>query len=305
MKLNRVLVIGDIMLDKWTYLSSKRRSPEANVPITNIKEIHFELGGAGNVIRHLENISHKPHKLITLLGNDLVGNKIHDLSEKYGSDFKFVIDKSRRSTLKNRFFLDGVQIFRIDEEDFEQVNFELENEFLSKIEESISKFEVLLFSDYAKGALGEELLKKTLLMARRFGIPTVSDPGLGRIDLYAGCDFVKPNKVEWEDFVRNKGSEKIALEFLFARGTRQVIITEGNMGIRLCSRNSVETDSANLISGPLDVTGAGDSVAAGIALFARKNDNFTLSQASVLNLIGAKTVSQTRTTLPKLSGLFN
>ena len=109
-----VLVVGDVMLDKWVYLRSVRTSPETDVPIVRLVEEFTEVGGAGNALRHLVNLSTGRHQFIGVIGHDSSGQNLLEASKSIKANAQFVVDDKRETTVKERYFLDSVPIFRHD-----------------------------------------------------------------------------------------------------------------------------------------------------------------------------------------------
>lgn len=299
MQLNKrsVLVVGDVMLDKWVYLQSVRSSPETNVPIVRVENEFIEMGGAGNAVRHLANLSDGSHGLIGVVGADSAGKKLIEVSKSAGASTQLLIDAKRLTTAKDRYFLDNIPIYRHDSEVLDDLDEQIENEILSSIRESISSKDSILLSDYAKGVLSQGLVSRVISLAKSLKIPIISDPGLGRIQIHAGCDIIKPNAKEWFVFVEQMGSETSALSMLFSKGTKSVIITQGSSGIRLVERDIDIFNPAENLMGSTDVTGAGDSVAAALSLLV-DSKGFAPELLPILNRIGGQTVAKSRTELP-------
>ena len=295
----RVLVVGDVMLDRWIYMKKTRISPEAPIPIVEEQEYFAELGGAGNALRHLNNLSKANHFLIGMRGLDADGVEMTSLKGSNARQMDLMIDPSRRTTVKERVYVDGVPTYRKDSEDVTSLNQVMEVEIVDAVRNRIDDCEVLLLSDYAKGLLTESLVVNLMAIAKAKGKPVVSDPGLGRVAFFAGCDVIKPNAKEWQEFVQSRRDENEALAWLFSLGTRFVVVTQGENGI-ICF-----SESERLIAAPvgeieaLDVTGAGDSVAAAISLIVGSGQQID-HHLTTLNQVGGLTVSQHRTSLPKI-----
>ena len=289
-----VLVIGDAMLDTWHYFESYRLSPEANIPIVRKTHAYNAVGGAGNALRHLKSLSDSSHCLIATVGVDFDGSLMREVSLENGLEIDWV-EVNRITTTKKRMFVDGNPILREDVEDTSTIDNYYESMIFTKIASVISRFDVLLISDYAKGLLSENLIIKIRALANSALKPLVVDPGVNRIDLYAGYDFIKPNFKEWQIYVESVGNEIIAIQKLIKAGTRGIVVTLGPQGIRYINQNfeSEIISPARQISA-VDVTGAGDSVAAALSLRA---GNGSLSKADIrfMNEVGANTVSKIRT----------
>jgi len=292
-----VLVVGDIMLDKWVYLQSVRTSPETDAPIVRVEKEFAEMGGAGNALRHLVNLSTGTHEFIGVIGHDLAGQKLVEMSKPIAANTRLVMDVKRETTVKERYFLDNLPIYRHDRESINDIDKHIENELFLTIQKSMSSTDSVLLSDYAKGVLSLDLISKVILLAKSLKKPIISDPGLGRIQIHAGCDTIKPNAKEWHVFVEQMGSEANALSMLFSKGTKSVIVTQGAAGIRLIEKGIDILSQAENLNNATDVTGAGDSVAAALSLLV-DSDGFDPELLPILNKVGGQTVSKSRTELP-------
>lgn len=295
----RVLVVGDVMLDRWVYMKKTRVSPEAPIPIVEQQEYFTELGGAGNALRHLNNLSSANHFLIGVRGSDLPGAEMIALEGLEVGQMDLMVDPLRRTTVKERFFVDGLPIFRRDIEDVSALHQTIEMKILEEATRRIENYEVLLLSDYAKGLLSQSLITNLLSLARDKNKLVVSDPGLGRVAFFAGCDVIKPNAKEWQGFVESRQDEHEALAWLFSLGTKYVVVTHGKSGITCFSEsNQVLVPPIDQIDA-IDVTGAGDSVAAMISLIVGSGEKL-VDFLDTLNQVGGLTVAQNRTSLPKI-----
>lgn len=309
MKINEksVLVIGDVMVDEWVYLEKVKLSPEANVPVVRESAAFAQLGGAANAVRHLENLSGKSHELLGLIGDDNAGVTLTDLSLGIDSKVQLVTEAARKSTQKIRYFLDDLQIFRKDVEDTFEISTETENILKKIIAEGIERHNAVLISDYAKGVASKGIVSFLIEQCKKMNKPIISDPGFGRLGLFAGCDVIKPNKMEWDYFVTQIGNENDAVDHLIAKGTRYIFVTQGVNGIRLIGRDLDLIKPIEKTIEQVDVTGAGDSVAAALSLLYQTENNLDKLLIK-LNQVGSSTVSQIRTELPTLdfnSGLIN
>ncbi len=295
----KVLVLGDVMLDSWVYTAKTRISPEAPIPVVEQREYFAELGGAGNAVRHLENLSKGPHGLVGFRGSDAPGQEVARLAERLSSKVHLTVDPLRRTTVKERFFIDGLPVFRKDSEDIDQYSDELEKVMIEQVANMIGEFDALLLSDYAKGLFSDTLIQSVLAMAKTNQIPVVSDPGFGRVAAFAGCDVIKPNSREWQEYVGEDRSEDAALAELCAAGTVCVLVTHGKKGVQFLTPGFQSWASPEKGLEALDVTGAGDSVAAAISLMIGSGMELR-EHLEILNNIGGLAVSQNRTILPKI-----
>ena len=182
---NKVLVIGDVMLDEYSIGRSTRISPESPVLVVDNIAKEFQLGGAGNVARNMSGLGLNVD-LLTILGNDWAGKKIEELC--IASRIKLVTgQRSGNSTVKHRIVSNGQQVLRIDG----NINLSLKEkqEVLEIFENVVIQYNVLAFSDYNKGVL--ELLPDMLRIAKRLGIPTFIDPKVNQLERYSECFLIK------------------------------------------------------------------------------------------------------------------
>jgi D-beta-D-heptose 7-phosphate kinase/D-beta-D-heptose 1-phosphate adenosyltransferase len=284
------------MLDEWSYYVKTRISPEAPVPVIAIKSHVNEIGGAGNALRHLKFLSDQKHRMVTVFGDDNYATELLALMDGAGYSVDYISDPSRKTTIKKRCYIDDELKFRLDSEDTHPISNRIESQLIDLIERQLSEFEVILLSDYSKGVLTQNLVALIKNIATTSGIPIVADPGYNRIHLYGGCTVIKPNLVEWNAYVKSVGDEKTGLDLLFNEGTKHILITQGPLGVRLVSATiDVQIPPKRPIE-VVDVTGAGDSLAAALTLLVGAARNL-LDSLDVLNEIGGKTVQQKRTSL--------
>jgi len=293
----KVLIIGDVMLDKWTYHLKTRISPEAPIPVVKEEYFQSELGGAGNALRHLNFLSNQNHELLTVIGDDQAGLDLREVAKRSRSKIHWVQDYSRKTTVKERFFLNDDLIFRKDTEAVENVSVLVEAEIIDILKSIANKFDVILLSDYAKGVLSQNLIQQIREISRSLNIPTVVDPGLGRVQFYKGCTFIKPNLIEWTEYIESSGGEAEGLKLMFEQGTQSVLITQSSQGLRyitpIVDSTKVPRDAIEVV----DVTGAGDSLAAALSLLIGEGSSI-IDCLEILNEIGANTVRQSKTQLP-------
>jgi D-beta-D-heptose 7-phosphate kinase/D-beta-D-heptose 1-phosphate adenosyltransferase len=284
------------MLDKWTNHFQTRISPEAPVPVIKENTLQVELGGAGNALRHLDYLSNKMHELLTVVGEDEAGFQLQEITQESKSIIHYILDSSRKTTVKNRFYIDQHLIFRKDEEDMHDISSVIENRIIDFVRNNIHRFSVILLSDYAKGILTESLVNEIRTLGNQSRIPIVVDPGYGRINRYAGCTVIKPNLSEWNAYIESMENEARAFEFLFSAGTQFVLITQGADGVRLVSESVDIQQSPGGQVDVVDVTGAGDSLAAALSLIVGEGHSIAES-LEVLNFVGSNTVMHAKTNL--------
>jgi D-glycero-beta-D-manno-heptose-7-phosphate kinase len=194
-KLN-VLIIGDVMLDSYIWGVVERISPEAPVPIINVRKKDFRLGGAANVALNIRALGATPI-LCSLIGDDEDGKKLLlQLDEKNISKEGIVTSKYRPTTVKTRIIASHQHVVRVDEESDKVANTEEEKWILTKIEKLLPLCQVVIFEDYDKGVLTSSIIEKSIALANEKNIPTVVDPKKRNFLSYVGATLFKPNLKE-------------------------------------------------------------------------------------------------------------
>ncbi len=266
---NKILVIGDIMLDVYQYGKCTRISPEAPVPVIDFTREEKMLGGAGNVLRNLISFGINC-ELIAVVGEDLSGAIVLDKLKELKINTNILInDKTRKTTEKCRVVSNGQQLIRIDKEDRHQINIEIEQKIISYVEKNINEYKIIIFSDYLKGVLTDNLCHEVIKIAKKNNVLTLVDPKGANYKKYDNIDLIKPNLKEAEILIEKKINSRdeikaasIILKELLK--CKHVVITLAEEGIALLG------DKFEIIptepSPVFDVSGAGDTVLASLAL---------------------------------------
>ncbi|NBU47002.1 MAG: D-glycero-beta-D-manno-heptose-7-phosphate kinase [Flavobacteriales bacterium] len=196
----RVLVVGDIMLDAYIIGNVSRISPEAPVPVLDKKTSDFRLGGAGNVALNLVALGAKPI-IASVIGNDAAGKQILSLLEEAKVESTcIVVDNNRQTTVKTRVIANNQQVIRIDEEQTDDISDELSSELTNLIEkESETGISAIIFEDYNKGVLTENLINSLVKLASEKNIITTVDPKKKNFLAYTGVTLFKPNLKELKE----------------------------------------------------------------------------------------------------------
>ncbi len=265
---NKILVIGDIMLDVYQYGECNRISPEAPVPVIDFTREEKMLGGAGNVLRNLVSFGVNC-EMIAVVGDDLPGTIVLDkLNELKIDTNSLIIDKTRKTTEKCRIVASGQQLIRIDKEDKYPINVEIEEEIISYIKNNINEYKVIIFSDYLKGVLTDKVCHEVIKIAKNNNVLTLVDPKGANYNKYKNIDLIKPNLKEAEILIEKKiksrdeiKSASIILKELLK--CKYVVITLAEDGIALLEDKFeiIPTQPCPVY----DVSGAGDTVLASIA----------------------------------------
>ncbi len=266
----RVLVIGDVMMDAYVLGKVTRISPEAPVPIISLENEEERIGGAGNVALNLVALGAKPI-IATVIGKDSNGEKLSNLLKSNGISIEGVIfSEKRKTTVKTRVISNKQHLLRIDSEDTFSISKSEEDELINQIEKLIIfGLDAIVFEDYNKGVLTENLISKIIDLAQKNNIPTTVDPKKENFFAYRNVTLFKPNLKELKEGMNvnfNISSDKIefekAVNSLEDKLNNEIsFITLSEHGVFIKKSTNKHYAKAHLrnIS---DVSGAGDTVIA-------------------------------------------
>ena len=193
-----VLIIGDVMIDRYLHGHVRRISPEAPVPVVELSETEDRLGGAGNVALNIKALGATPY-LCSVIGKGTEGNALFKLMVQNNLSTKgFIAAENRKTTVKTRIIAGSQQMLRIDEETVSDLNDSEQQDLLTHIRSFLDtkKINVILFQDYNKGVLTLKLIQEVLKEALIRGIPTCVDPKHKHFLEYKQCTLFKPNLKE-------------------------------------------------------------------------------------------------------------
>jgi D-beta-D-heptose 7-phosphate kinase/D-beta-D-heptose 1-phosphate adenosyltransferase len=280
-----IIIIGDILLDINNTAEIKRQAPEADIPIYNILDVNYILGGAANVVKNLKNLDTNV-EIVSVIGNDTYGIKIKEMLDSNLIENKLFIDENRKTTQKNRIFIKDELKVRFDIEDVNDITENLETAIFEYVIQK-SNISAIIISDYDKGIVTEKLSNNIIEYANNNKIPTFVDPKLKNYYKYKNCFLIKPNQQESEIISGEKNIEKILTTIKEKIGCKNILLTRGKEGMILNNiYNKIVHDSIiNLV----DVTGAGDTVLA-VLVYAYLNDCDLLRASKMANYIGGKSV---------------
>ena len=267
----RVLVVGDLMLDEFVWGKVTRISPEAPVPVVQVTGQSFHLGGAGNVAANVRSLGGAA-TLVAVVGRDAAGDRVREALQAQGVSQRLVdAGTSRRTTLKTRIVAHGQQVVRADREDTGELPRALETALAAAVGRELAGASALVVSDYEKGVVTAGLLRRVLKLARRARVPVLIDPKPRHFRLYRGATVVTPNQLETEQVtgLRLTGPAELAAagrRILKLLGCRAVLVTRGEHGMSLFERGQPARHVPAAAREVFDVTGAGDSVIATLAL---------------------------------------
>jgi rfaE bifunctional protein kinase chain/domain len=280
-----ILVIGDLMIDHYIWGNATRLSPEAPVPIVNVKNESTTLGGAGNVVQNL--VSFGANVIVAgVIGNDAMGNQLIEILEAEGVKTNIIIkDNSRPTTVKTRVLAERHQLVRIDKEVTNAISEVLANELTEKLTAIIDSADIIIFSDYNKGLFSPALTQQLIKIANDHQKKVIIDPKGLNYEKYNGAFLIKPNRKELAEAAKTESLKNIdelqeAAQTIFAQTkTAYLIVTLSEDGIAIITEQASKLLPVKATE-VFDVTGAGDTVIAAIAYFIATG--FTVEEACEL-----------------------
>ncbi len=262
-----ILVIGDVMLDRFVDGKVKRLSPEAPVPVLELAQESVMPGGAANVACNLAGLGCDV-RLLSVSGNDPAGRKLAQLlGTNLSVDFHQIIDTDRPTTTKTRFRADGQQVLRVDEEVTSPVGHTTAEQLLTTFRDAVQSVELVVLSDYAKGAVAPDIVRQVIDIARKAGKPVVTDPKLADFSIYAGSTMLTPNLGE----LRNaagltseslEDAAEAAATLARHHDIKSILVTLSARGMLLVNEDGSWTHDPAKTLEVFDVSGAGDTVIA-------------------------------------------
>jgi len=281
-----IVVLGDVMLDEFIWGDVTRVSPEAPVPVVDIRRESTHLGGAANVLANLLALGAKA-SVIGVVGDDLAGERIRSSVRARNAlqkDGVIILDKSRPTTIKTRIIAQNQMVVRADREHRTPVNLETEDQIISAVKSALETADALVVSDYDKGVVTPRILAEVLPAA--YGcMPVLIDPKTRNFNAYRPASLITPNhhealriaglEEESDDNLRNA-----ARMIRACLGCDAVLITRGNRGMMLVEGDGDPVNVETAAREVFDVTGAGDTVLA--ALGAALAGGASMSEAAVL-----------------------
>jgi D-beta-D-heptose 7-phosphate kinase/D-beta-D-heptose 1-phosphate adenosyltransferase len=269
----RVLVLGDLILDRYTHGDAQRVSQEAPILVLRADRRTSQLGGAANVCQMLRGLEAEA-TCAGVVGDDLDGRELRTLLLERGVECDLVtVDNSRPTTVKERFVgraggRHPSQILRVDREVCDPLPTEIEQRLLAQLREQIPRHDVLLVSDYAKGVCTERLLRGAIDAANSAGAPVLVDPRRdGGFERYRGASLIKPNRAETEAATGRRiacvdDACEAGRELCTTLGIQQAVITLDRDGMALVGDDGASEVFPTTVRSVYDITGAGDMVLA-------------------------------------------
>jgi D-beta-D-heptose 7-phosphate kinase/D-beta-D-heptose 1-phosphate adenosyltransferase len=268
-----VLCIGDIMLDEFVYGEVSRISPEAPAPVIAAQRSEIHIGGAGNVARNVASLGARCI-FVGLVGEDDAGARLKAaLDKRDGIENVLVCDPSRPTTRKVRFVSEhfSTHMLRADWEQAVPSSDDIETKLIEAILPQIARADIVLLSDYAKGVLTARVIRHTIDAARKLGKRVIVDPKSLNWAIYRGATLLTPNRKEFAEATRSRadtpqGIVDASEDVLRLADCEAILVTQGEHGMTLVPRNG---EAVHVPAFPVkvrDVSGAGDTVVAALAV---------------------------------------
>lgn len=284
-----VLIVGDVGLDEYVLGQVRRISPEAPVPVVEVEREECRLGLSANVAQNVASLGGIPC-LVAVVGRDAAAAQLRTLLSEAGVfPANLVVDESRPTTRKLRVMVQRHHVVRVDYEQRQFLSQQIEDEVLRRVEAGLPAASAVVIQDYGKGVISERLVSEIVRMSRKQERKVLVDPyRTTPLATYRGVDLFKPNHAESlqlsgisDDDLRQDPSllDRVGGRLKESLGCENVVITRGKDGMRLFEGDAI-VDLPTHAKEVFDVTGAGDTVIAALAL--AWGSGFTLEQSCAL-----------------------
>jgi D-glycero-beta-D-manno-heptose-7-phosphate kinase len=268
----RVLIVGDVMIDSYIFGKVERISPEAPIPVVNVKRKEIRLGGAGNVAMNIKSLGATP-VLCTVVGADADAKDLINLLVDNDLPIEGIIRSDARiTTVKQRVLAGSQHVVRIDSEMDSNINADERSQLIAKAKSLAESCDVIIFEDYDKGVLDAESIQQIIAFAKTKNIPTIVDPKKRNFTNYQGTDIFKPNLKELKEGLKidfdAKNLDEVKAAVASAKttlGVNGLFLTLSENGVLINFQEEIHHIPAHLRS-ITDVSGAGDTVVSIAAL---------------------------------------
>ncbi len=267
----RVMVVGDIILDRYVLGGVSRLSPEAPIPVLRPNDRRSTLGGAANVALNIATLGGHA-TLIGVVGDDDAGHDVHRLvTETPGIEAALVIVPGRPTTAKTRFMTGSHQLLRLDEETTAPLNAAAADDVLARIERALASVDVVVLSDYAKGVLSDDVLKRAIDACVAAGRLLIADPKRPDFAAYRGATVLTPNEHEVRLATRIEAdqdteADRAGRAALDETEGQAVLVTRSAKGLTLVRRGQEAMHLPTRAREVADVSGAGDTLVAALSV---------------------------------------
>ena len=267
----RVLVLGDVMLDRFVYGVVERISPEAPIPVVSVERTLDMPGGAANVARNVSALGAQC-TLVGVVGEDSAADQLRSqLAPSPGIQVHLIYDPARPTSLKTRYVADGQQVMRADWERKDALSSEVADQLLAQVAVAIDEADIVVLSDYAKGVLSDLVVREAIRIAQQAAKPVIVDPKSKNLSKYTGATLLTPNRLELQgacgieclsDVQVTQGAELVLQQGICGA----LVVTRGKEGMSVIGSDGRVAHLPTEARQVYDVSGAGDTVIATLAL---------------------------------------
>jgi len=272
----RILVIGDVIVDQFIWGSVSRISPEAPVPVVNVTREELLLGGSANVLRNIISLGGSC-ALCGIIGDDAMGEELLSLMQKVGAPVEGLVKGERPTTLKTRVVAQGQQVVRYDREKSGSPSRQTLDRMLDYLAANLSDFDAVIVSDYSKGVVNEQVMIRLHQLLDHLRaesgrpVPLIVDPKPANLHRFIGATVITPNNHEAAlmsgmDIIDEQSLLAAARQIREEIDCEGVLVTRGEAGMALLQGEQDIVTIPTMAKEVYDVTGAGDTVAATLAL---------------------------------------
>jgi D-beta-D-heptose 7-phosphate kinase/D-beta-D-heptose 1-phosphate adenosyltransferase len=266
-----VLVLGDVMLDRYVLGDVRRISPEAPIPVLRAEQRRAVLGGAANVARNVTSLGARA-VIVGVVGNDQAASEVAQMLRDGARVTPHLItDAARPTTVKTRFMSGSHQLLRLDEEVSAPIEEGIETALLAAYRAALAEADIVVLSDYAKGVLTDTVLAAAIAMAREAGCPVIADPKRASFAAYHGVSVLTPNEAEVTRATGIHATDDLAVDeagrlALAQAGAEAVLVTRSEKGLTLVRESAPPMHVPTRARSVADVSGAGDTTVAALAI---------------------------------------
>ncbi len=261
----RIVVVGDAMLDIYLSGEAERISPEAPVPVVTVHTRRYALGGAANVAANVA-ATGAECRLVAVIGDDARGDSLRgEMAQNRLADDHIVVAAARPTTSKTRVTARGQQVVRIDEETEEAITPRTEEQLAAELDRAMANVDALVVEDYNKGTLTQAVIERAMALAQRRSVPVVVDPKFKHFFAYRGATVFKPNRRELEQAMGatlDLAHPDALPTTLGKLGVDNLLLTLGGEGMVLVTKDQQISRIPAMAREVFDVSGAGDTVTA-------------------------------------------
>lgn len=303
----RIICVGDVMLDRFVYGKVARISPEAPIPVLSMESESHMLGGSGNVVRNIAALG-AGVCFVTVVGDDSAGVQVQDLlAAEPLVESNLLTTDSRPTTIKSRFIAQNQQMLRVDSENPYPLPAALARQVFERAVDALAQTAVLVLSDYDKGVLGVKTSAELIAAAKQKNITVIVDPKGRNYGRYAGATLLTPNRKELAEAttmaVSSLAEVEAAARHLIAEfAIETVLVTLSEEGMLLVPGGGQSHHIPTRARRIFDVSGAGDTVVASLAV--ALSAGLTLTEAAeIANLAAGIVVAKPGTAVCSLGEL--